>query len=494
MPAFVITTAIDYPNGAPHMGHAYEKVVSDAYARWYRFLGWDVFFLTGTDENGQNLQKRAKDVGLEPQAFVDQHVELFRKLCRDLMISNDDFIRTTESRHHEAAASLWSTICAKGDIYFDRYRGHYCYACESFYLESQAADGSCPVHRRPLEFVEEDGYFFRLSAYVPWLIDHVERHAEFIFPSSARREVLARLKGGDPIRDLSVSRPNTGWGIPVPGDAGHVMYTWFDALINYYAATRDRGLWPATMHVIGKDITWFHSVIWPAMLQSAGLPLPSQVYVHGMILGEDGRKMSKSLKNGVEPYDVLGEFPLDVFRYYLLRSFPSGADGAFVRGELRNKNDRELANDYGNCLMRLLKLAEKRLGRELGTSDVAPDFDWEGTCHEMARWMDAREHTRALDVLWEGLGRVNAYLNQHEPWKIRDDPTRLRRVLVNGLHSMHAISVLLAPFLPETATRTWEMLGSSARGRDTLRLGAVTFNLGEPVPLFPKRDGVPPAV
>lgn len=312
---FYITTAIDYPNGAPHMGHAYEKIVTDAYARWERFLGKKTHFLTGTDENGQKLIESAEKEGIETGAFVDAQVEKFRQLCQALNISHNDFIRTTEERHHRVAQDFWNKLEARGDIYAGSYSGQYCIHCEAFYTETQAPDKLCPDHKTPLKLKEEEGYFFKLSAYQDWILNTLKTNPQMVAPKRAYNEILSRLEG-ESLRDLAISRPSAGWGVPVPNQPGYVMYTWFDALINYYSALNEeqREFWPADVHVIGKDILWFHSVLWPCMLHGVGLPIPKQIYVHGMILAEDGRKMSKSLGNGVDPQEILSRYPLDSFQ------------------------------------------------------------------------------------------------------------------------------------------------------------------------------------
>ncbi|MEW6056612.1 MAG: methionine--tRNA ligase [Bdellovibrionota bacterium] len=486
---FYITTAIDYPNGSPHMGHAYEKVITDAYARWYRFLGEDVFFLTGTDENGQKLVKVAAENNQDTKKFIDSQVVHFEKLCKDLNISYDDFIRTTEPRHHEISKQFWRTLEKKGDIYFDRYSGYYCIACEAFYTNTQAPELRCPDHGTKLEFVQEDGFFFKMSRYQDWIVDHLRKSADFIVPVSAKKEVLNRLEG-EPLKDLSISRPNQGWGIPTPSRSDHVMYTWFDALINYYTAaapeSRRPQYWPASVHVIGKDIIWFHSVIWPIMLHAAGIAVPSQIYVHGMVLAEDGRKMSKSLGNGVDPYDILGKYPVDSFRYYLLRSISSGMDGKFSTTELLTKHNNELANDYGNLVMRVVKLAAKKLGNTITPDGVQHELKTDDLLVKMQSAMNKREHNRALDTLWEAINQNNAYLNESAPWKIKPEDPKLKTVLYNALHGIHSYATLISAFLPNTGEKTLESLGSSKTGPESLAFGSLTFNLSEPQPLFPK--------
>jgi methionyl-tRNA synthetase len=320
MTNFYITTAIDYPNGAPHMGHAYEKIVTDFYARYYRLMGADTHFLTGTDENGQKLKTSAEKNDMETMAFVNKNVDVFKDLCEKLNISNNDFIRTTEDRHKAVVHEIWTKLQEKDLIYVGEYTGYYCDDCESFYTENQLEEGNkCPHHHKELPLKTEKGYFFKLSQFQDWLIEFHEANPTFIIPYTSRKEILSRLK--DEVRDLSVSRPNQGWGIEVPGDDKFVIYTWFDALINYYSALSSDQMkyWPASCHVIGRDITWFHTIIWPSILKALDIEPPKHVYVHGMILDEEGRKMSKSLGNGVDPYEMLKKYDVDLFRFYLIK-------------------------------------------------------------------------------------------------------------------------------------------------------------------------------
>ena len=487
--SFYITTAIDYPNGKPHMGHAYEKIVTDTYARWYSFLGRDTYFLTGTDENGQKLQESAKSAGKETQAFVDENVEIFKKLCADLKITNNDFIRTTEDRHAKVATEIWNKLEEKGDIYFGKYSGNYCISCENFYTELQAPDGICPHHGIKLELKEEDGYFFKMSQYNDWILNFLKANPDFIVPKSSYKETLSRLER-DPIKDVAFSRPNNGWGIPVPGKDDFVMYTWCDALVNYYSGLVAEGLddkyWPADVHVIGKDIVWFHCVIWPCMLHAAGIPLPKQVYVHGMILASDGKKMSKSLDNVVDPYEMLNKYPLESFKYYLLRGIPAQADGAFVEKELVDKHNNELGNDYGNLIMRVVKLSLKNLPPEIKGEGVTQELDFGDTFERMKTHMEKREHNKAMDALWEAVNKANGYVNDKEPWKLKKDPEALAPVVYNCLYGIHYLAKLLEPFMPEASAGTLTSLNPSVDGLDEIKFGEVQYNLTTPEPLFPK--------
>lgn len=487
---FYITTAIDYPNGIPHMGHALEKIISDAYARWYQFLGYETYFLTGTDENGQKLVESAKSSGIPTQEFVDLNSKKFKQLSLDLKVSNNDFIRTTEKRHHDVCNELWIRLEKKGDVYFGVYSGQYCLACETFYTETQAPDNICPAHNTQLVKKEEEGYFFKMSSYQDWIISYIKTHPTFIVPHSSYNEMLSRLQG-DKLRDLPISRPNEGWGIPVPGNSKFVMYTWFDALINYYSAivhTDKEKFWPASMHVIGKDITWFHTVIWPIMLHSLEIEIPKQVYVHGMILAEDGKKMSKSLGNVVDPNEMLAKYPLDSFRYYLLRAIPAQNDGRFSEKELIEKHNAELGNSYGNLIMRVLKLYLKENDPTLDSEGVTQEVHFDDCYKKMKEFMEKREHNRALEALWEGVNSMNQYVNTKEPWKLKEDKVALKQVVYNCVYSIHAISVLLSPFLPETAFKALEPLGVTLSSFEDVKFGKTVYRLKEPMPLFPKID------
>lgn len=492
MSRFYITTAIDYPNGQPHMGHAYEKIVADTYARWNRWLGNEVFYLTGTDENGQKLMKAAEEAGLPTAAFVDRQAGVFRQFCDDLQITHDDFIRTTEQRHHKVAQELWKKLEAAGKIYEGTYNGLYCLQCENFYPESQAENGKCPYHGVELEPVEEKGFFFKLSEFENWIIRVFESDVNFVRPENARKEILNRVKS-DGVKDISISRPNKGWGIPIPGNEDYVMYTWFDALINYYTAPRASEkwapFWPADMHVIGKDIVWFHAVIWPCMLKACEIELPKQIYVHGMVLGQDGKKMSKSLGNGVDPYEVIKDFPNDSFRYYLLRAIPSGLDGAFVIEDLKKRHNNELANDFGNLLSRVVKLAIKK-SAEYGSNGIKQDLNFESLPQAVDEKMQAREHHRALDLIWEKVNEVNLYLNEKEPWRLKEESQRseFNQVIYNSLYGIHCVSNLLLSFLPGVAEQALGYLGAKGQGPDGFSFGGHEFQLSSPESLFPKID------
>ena len=490
--SYYITTAIDYPNGRPHMGHAYEKVVTDFYARWYRQLGREVYFVTGTDENGQKLLKAAQEAQQNIRPYLDQNVETFKKLCKDLHVSNDHFIRTTDQTHHESCQKLWSKIQAQGMIYKGRYEGLYCLACESFYTETQVTDRLCPNHHKPLDTRVEEGYFFKLSAFQKFLIDHFEAHPHFVVPSSARKEMLSRLQG-DELRDLSISRPNEGHGVPVPGDEAFVMYTWFDALINYFTATDNethRKFWPAQCHVIGKDIVWFHSVIWPAILQASGQEIPQTIYVHGMILAEDGKKMSKSLGNVVDPLDIMGKYPLDSFRFYLLKAISSGHDGPFSAKDLVDRHNTELGNDLGNLLSRIVKLYLKKYPGDIDGDNIAQEINLDQMHLKFCQAVENFDHSGALEIVWEQIRAMNQYVNTTAPWKHKDNQELLKVIVYNCAYALHSFAFHLYPAMPTDAQRLVKYLGVSVHQNPTGQFGKINYHLSEPEILFPKIEYV----
>ncbi|MFT4326130.1 MAG: class I tRNA ligase family protein, partial [Candidatus Woesearchaeota archaeon] len=359
MSTFYATTAIDYPNGKPHIGHAFEKIITDILTRWHRLKGEETFFSTGTDEHGQKLEKYAKEAKKDPKTYVDGMIAHFIELCNLLHISHDTFIRTTDAHHEILAKELFDKALQKEDIYLGKYSGNYCIYDETFFTEKDLVDGDkCPICGRPTQITNEDAYFFKLGNYQQKIIDHIEEHG-FIYPETRRNEILSRLKK-EPLRDLCVSRTSFSWGIPLKNDPKHVIYVWFDALINYLSAIHypdgeKSSLWPANVHVIGKDIIWFHTVIWPAMLMSLDIPLPKAVYAHGFILAKSGVKMGKSLGNAMDPFVLTQKYGSDPLRYYLAKIIPSADDGYFSEEELVTKCNQELGNDLGNLVMRCIK-------------------------------------------------------------------------------------------------------------------------------------------
>jgi methionyl-tRNA synthetase len=453
---FYITTAIDYVNSKPHLGHAYEKVVADCLARWHRLLGEDVLFLTGTDENGQKIAQAAAKAGVPVRQFVDANAALYRELCKAYGISNDDFIRTTEARHARVAQDIFRRMLGSGDIYKGEYEGLYCYGCEAFLTEKELKDGKCPIHDKAPEPLKEESYFFRLSRYRK----HVEGLLRdgLIFPPSRSTEMLNRV--GEGLKDLSVSRHNVEWGIPVPSDGSHRIYVWMEALENYVSALGYPGgegfrrFWPADLHVIGGEISWFHTVIWPAMLASIGAAPPRRVLVHGIIT-LNGRKMSKSLGNVVDPIELVGRYPADAVRYFLLREIPLGEDGDFSEASLKERLNNELANDLGNLVSRALTLAERCKGVPAGEPD--PGLAKALKTRRIARLMEELRPHHALDEIWMFVRAVNRYINEKEPWKLEGDA--LGNVLYNVLESLRMISILLSAFMPGTSARINAQLG-----------------------------------
>jgi methionyl-tRNA synthetase len=464
MGRFTITTAIVYTNAPPHIGFALELVQADAIARWRRQRGDDVYFLTGTDEHGTKIARSAEKAHQQPQEFVDDIARQVVRLGEDFEISNDDFIRTTDQeRHWPAAQKLWNKLAEQGDLYAKTYEGHYCVGHEAFVKTSELIEGRCPIHKTEPERIQEQNWFFRLSRYRDRIADAITSDRLRIVPASRRQEVLNLLKDAE---DVSFSRPSEqlSWGIPVPNDPSQTMYVWADALTNYISALgyaeeteRFRSLWPADVHLIGKDILRFHAMIWPAMLLSAGLELPRAIYVHGFI-NVDGEKMSKSLGNVVEPLRLLEEWGADVARYYLLRAIPSTEDGDFSWDNLRERYDGELANGLGNLVQRTVAMLTK-LGGEI-TYDRerygAPDTAFMDTTTYDAAMEQFRLHDALADV-WKKIGEANAFINLKEPWRLDGD--ELEGTLLTLVGMVAHIAWLLQPFMPGTAQTIAKRLG-----------------------------------
>jgi len=457
MKRLYVTTAIDYVNSTPHLGHAYEKITTDAVARWHRLDGDDVRFLTGTDENASKNARAAKDAGKPVQAFVDEMAARFLELCKTLNVSYDDFIRTTEERHRKVVQSIFQRLYEQGDIYKGKYDGLYCYGCEAFYLEKDLKGGKCPIHGTPPERVSEESYFFRMSAYQKRLLDYYEKHPDFVLPKARMNEMVNRIKEG--LKDLSVSRHNIEWGIPVPFDDKHKIYVWLDALLNYVTALgypdgKDyKKYWPADYHFIGVDINWFHSVIWPCVLMALDVELPKHVFVHGFI-NIGGEKMSKTRGIVVDPFDLAKRYGTDQVRYFLLREMPFGEDGDFSEDILKRRINGELAADLGNLVNRVLTLAERSATFKGEPELGLPDFKKINAC------MERLELHHALEAIFAYVKSVNKYVNDKEPWKLQGDA--LDHVLYNLLEALRMISILISPFMPEAAEKINKQLGVKA--------------------------------
>ncbi|MEW6046429.1 MAG: methionine--tRNA ligase [Bacillota bacterium] len=473
---FYITTPIYYPSDRLHIGHAYTTTAADALARWHKFLGEDVFFLTGSDEHGQKIQRVAAERGVTPRQYVDHIVATFKELWKRLDIDYDHFIRTTDPDHERVVQHIFKTIYDKGDIYKSTYEGWYCVQCETFWLESRLVDGKCPDCGRPVELLREESYFFRLSRYAGRLLDHIEAHPEFIQPPTRRNEMVAFIKQG--LEDLCVSRTTFDWGIPVPGDPKHVIYVWFDALTNYLTGVgylqddaKFGRYWPAELHLVGKEIVRFHTVIWPIILMAAELPLPRQVFGHGWLLF-DQQKMSKSKGNVVDPNVLIDRYGSDAVRYFLLREVSFGQDGNFSEEALVERINADLANDLGNLVYRSLSMLERYNGGVLPEPGAEEGVDRE--LRTLARQVanEANEKLQALDIdtalatIWRFVRRANKYIDQTEPWVLnrrqKEDPAageRLRTVLYNLAEALRVTALLVAPFMPKAGRAIWEQLG-----------------------------------
>ena len=503
---FFVTTPIYYLNGQPHIGHAYTSIAADVLARWKRLGGHDVFFLTGTDEHGQKVERAALDAGTTPQDFTDTLAADFRAMAEKIDVSFDDFIRTTEDRHKRACTALWEKLAAGGHIYLGHYEGWYAVRDEAFYgpeeIEDRGGQKVAIASGAPVEWTREPSYFFRLSAWTDRLLAFYEAHPEFMAPESTRREVLSFVKAG--LQDLSISRASFKWGIPVPGDAEHVMYVWLDALTNYITAlgypdtASDRwGFWPADVHLVGKEITRFHCVLWPAFLMAADLRPPKRVYANGWLTIE-GQKMSKSLGNGLDPLLLAGEFGLDPLRYYLLREVPFGNDGDFSRRALIGRLNSELANDLGNLTQRSLSLIQRNCEGRLPALTEPTDADREllGPLEALPAMVDEaisrQAYSEALERIWVVVRLGNSWIDAQKPWSLKKtDPVRMAAVL-RGLHTLlRGLATILQPFMPGTMAAMLDQLavGEGARTLSDLQTPLPDGTaLPPPAPLFRKID------
>jgi len=481
---FYITTPIYYVNDVPHIGHAYTTIACDALARWHRMKGEKVFFLTGTDEHGEKVQKSAAQKGLTPRQLADQVVANFQGLTPALTISNTGFIRTTEPRHYASVQDLFRKSLANGDIYLGDYEGWYCVPDEAYWTELQLDGGNCPTCGRPVEKRKEPSYFFRLSKYRKPLLDYYAANPKFIRPESRRNEVIAFVEGG--LNDLSVSRTSLSWGIPVPDAPGHVIYVWYDALTNYVTGLgypertpEFAAFWPADIHMVGKDILRFHSVYWPAFLLSAGVPPPRGVFAHGWWTVE-GRKMSKSLGNVVDPYEMVRKYGADAFRYFLLREVSFGLDGDFSERELVKRANSELADKLGNLLNRTLGMLGKYFDGVVPPpgpatpADAALSACGRSTVATVDAAMEEVAFHKALAAVIELVTKANEYVQAAQPWALAKDPSkreRLGSVLYNALEAARVAALLMSPVTPTASQRMWEALVPGGPPAESARIG-----------------------
>jgi len=507
---YYLTTPIYYVNDAPHIGHAYTTLACDVLARFKRLDGFDVKFLTGTDEHGQKVEKSAAAANMDPQAFTDKVSQNFRDLADFMGFSFDDFIRTTEERHKHASKALWSRLIDAGEIYLDSYAGWYAVRDEAFYAENELSEGEGGKKIAPsgaeVEWVEEPSYFFKLSEWQERLLEFYDANPDFIAPKSRRNEVLSFVKGG--LQDLSVSRTSFRWGVPVPGDDAHIMYVWLDALTNYITAVgfpeTETGeyahYWPADLHMVGKDILRFHAVYWPAFLMAAGLAPPKRVFAHGWWTNE-GEKISKSLGNVIDPFELVERYGLDAVRYFLLREVPFGNDGDFSHDAMVGRMNSELANDLGNLAQRVLSMINKNCGAAVpehgafGPDDDALLGKARGLLDDLRRHMDAQAFNDALESVWVVIRAANGYVDRQAPWKLKkDDPARMATVLYVLAETVRHLGVLLQPFMSESCGRMLDQLAVSETHRDFTYLDpdhALVPGTALPAPegVFPRFQG-----
>ncbi len=499
---FYVTTPIYYVNDVPHIGHAYTTLAADVLTRYKRLMGHEVFFLTGTDEHGQKVEKAANAAGETPLELADRVMKRFQALWEKLDISYSDFIRTTQERHKRGVSHIFSKIMEQGDIYLGEYEDWYCTPCETFWTETQVIDNKCPDCNRPVEKLKEESYFFRMSKYQEALLAHIEANPDFIQPKSKRNEIVSFVKEG--LRDLSVSRTSFTWGIPVPGNEKHVIYVWFDALTNYITALGypdEAGdfarFWPADVHLIGKDILRFHAVYWPTFLMAAGLPLPKKVFAHGWWTVE-GQKMSKSLQNVVEPNMLIDRYGVDAVRYFLLREVPFGLDGDFSHAALVHRINSDLANDLGNLLNRSTAMINKyfdglvQTPEELTETDSAYRAKTEEMVRQVEAFMEELAFSKALQAIWEVVSAGNKYIDETAPWTLAKDPSqkgRLATVMYCLLESQRLVYFLLSAFMPRTAAKGLAYLGwEGAPAADGLSWGMLRegTRITKAEPLFPR--------
>jgi methionyl-tRNA synthetase len=504
--SYYITTAIAYPNGVPHIGHAYEAIATDALARFQRLDGKDVFFLTGTDEHGLKMIQTAQAENMTPSDLATRNAAQFKEMDQRLNISFDRFIRTTEEQHHRSSQAIWQRMADNGDIYLDSYAGWYSVRDEAYYAEDETIVGDDKVRRgpqgTPVEWVEEKSYFFKLSAYQDKLLKLYQSQPDFIGPDSRKNEVVSFVKSG--LKDLSVSRTTFDWGVKVPGDPGHVMYVWVDALTNYITGVgfpdendANWHYWPADVHIIGKDIIRFHAVYWPAFLMSAGIPLQKRVYAHGFLFNK-GEKMSKSVGNVVDPFNLANQYGVDQVRYFFLREVPFGQDGSYNHEAIVARTNADLANDLGNLAQRSLSMIAKQYEGVLPEPGAFSDNDnailaqADGMIELARTAMSTQQIHQALNAVWAVVAEANRYFAGEAPWALaKTDPARQRTVLYVTAEVVRQIAILAQPVMPESSAKLLDSLGVPADARDFAALGGATrikagTKLPAPVPVFPR--------
>jgi methionyl-tRNA synthetase len=498
---FYITTAISYVNAQPHMGHAYEVIATDVIARHMRQRGQDVFFLTGTDEHGEPVADAARALGLEPQELADRNAQTFKALMPRLAISNDFFIRTTDPEHQARVQEVLERVHDRGFTYKGLYEGWYCPRCADFKVENEILDGNrCPIHEIPLTREQEENWFFQLSRFQEPLERLFAERPDFVMPRANFNEARSFIASG--LQDVSLSRARLNWGVPVPWDPGHVFYVWFDALLNYYTALSyarpgedlTGRFWPATYHIIGKDILKFHTVFWPAMLMAADLPVPHHVFVHGFLLGADGRKMSKSLGNVLDPFEVMDAYGTDALRFYLMRDVAFGSDGAVGIDAVKTRYEAELANEYGNLASRTIAMLDRYRDGVVPSASTDPALleDFEDLAGEVVSLLDRAEVTQALELIWQRVRRLNRYVEERAPWQLARDPANadaLDETLVSLAEGLRALTVLLHPYMPSSTGQLLEALGApDVRFERAVPAAHAGGGSVAPLqPLFPKR-------
>ncbi|WP_455478380.1 methionine--tRNA ligase [Bartonella sp. B10] len=503
---YYITIPIFYPNGNPHIGHAYSAIASDVFARFQRLDGKNVFFLSGTDEHGLKMQQTAEALDITPKQLADRNSAIFQKMLTVLNCSNDDFIRTTEERHHQTCQKIWKKMEENGDIYLGRYAGWYSVRQEAYYEEKDTEVGEDKIRREkelgsPVEWNEEESYFFRLSRYEEALLEHYEKHPDFVAPVERRNEIISFIKSG--LKDISISRANLSWGIGVPSNSEHVMYVWVDALTNYLSAigffdenSKKRNFWPANVHIIGKDIIRFHGIYWPAFLMSAGIELPKRIFAHGFLLNS-GTKMSKSVGNVIDPFEMVEHYGVDQVRYFFLREVPFGQDGSYNHDSFVNRINADLANDLGNLVQRSLSMIAKNCDAKVPKPTVLLVQDKQILEQSLQVFKIMRQAMLsqgihiALSAIFSVVANANRYFANEKPWSLRkNNPERFSTVLYITIEVLRRIGIMLLPFIPQSAAKILDSLAVAEEDRLLYHISNSRIqegiNLPPPEPIFPR--------